>query len=101
MFLARFIGTQEKEDISYIEANKLNLVATLTTCLCSILEIGLYFAYNELVNSKHCIQITSSFDVCLGASMDPHNKGRHCRNPRKREFKGEGRKQEKREKGTG
>ena len=51
VFLARFIGTQENEDISYIEANKLNLVATLTTCLCSILEIGLYFAYNKLVKT--------------------------------------------------
>ena len=49
MFLARFIGTQEKEDISYNKANKLNLWVTLTTCLCCLLEIGLYFAYNELV----------------------------------------------------
>ena len=52
VFLARFIGTQSREDISYNEANKLNLWVTLTTCLCCILEIGLYFAYNELVNNK-------------------------------------------------
>ena len=50
MFLARFIGTQEREDISYNEASKVNLWATLTTCLCCMLEIGLYFAYNKMVN---------------------------------------------------
>ena len=50
-FLARFIGTQVKEDISYNEANKLNLWVTLTTFLCCILEIGLYFAYNEMVKT--------------------------------------------------
>ena len=49
VFLARFIGTQEREDISYNKANKLNLWVTLTTCLCCILETGLYFAYNEWV----------------------------------------------------
>ena len=48
-FLARFVGTQEKEDISYNEANKLNLWVTLTTCLCCILEMGLYSAYNKWV----------------------------------------------------
>ena len=52
VFLARFIGTKEGEDISYNKANKLNLWVTLTTCVCCILEIGLYFGYNELVNNK-------------------------------------------------
>ena len=52
VFLARFIGTQDRENISYNEANKVNLWVTLTTCLCCILEMGLYFAYNEWVNTK-------------------------------------------------
>ena len=46
-FLARFIGTQVREDISYNEANSLNLWITLTTCLCCLLEISLYSAYNK------------------------------------------------------
>ena len=54
-FLARFVGTQEKEDISYNEANKLNLWVTLTTCLCCLLEIGLYFAYNKLVKTMFIV----------------------------------------------
>ena len=54
VFLARFIGTQEREDISYNKANKVNQWATLTTCLCCILEIALYFAYNEMVTRKGC-----------------------------------------------
>ena len=31
------------------QADKLNLWVTLTTCLCCILETGLYVAYNEWV----------------------------------------------------
>ena len=50
-FLARFIGTQSREDISYNEATNINLWVTFTTCLCCLMEIGLYFAYNEMVNS--------------------------------------------------
>ena len=50
-FLTRFIRTQVRENISYNKANKLNLWITLTTCLCCLLEIGLYFTYNKWVEN--------------------------------------------------
>ena len=48
-FLARFIGTKEQEDISYSKASEVNLWVTVTTCVCCILEMALYFAYNRMV----------------------------------------------------
>ena len=50
-FLDRFIGTKEKEDISYSKAAEVNLWVTVTTCVCCILEMALYFAYNRMVNN--------------------------------------------------
>ena len=50
-FLVRFIGTKEKEDISYNQATEVNLWVTVMTCVCCLLEIALYFAYNRLVNN--------------------------------------------------
>ena len=51
-FLDRFIGTKEKEDISYSKATEVNLWVTVTTCVCCMLEMALYFGYNRLV--KQC-----------------------------------------------
>ena len=48
-FLGRFIGTKEKEDISYSKASEVNLWVTVTTCVCCMLEIALYFFYNRMV----------------------------------------------------
>ena len=48
-FLDRFIGTKEKEDISYSKASEVNLWVTVTTCVCCMLEIALYFFYNRKV----------------------------------------------------
>ena len=48
-FLDRFIGTKEEEDISYSNASKVNLRVTVTTCVCCMLEIALYFFYNRQV----------------------------------------------------
>ena len=48
-FLDRFIGTKEEEDISYSNASKVNLRVTVTTCVCCMLEIALYFFYNRKV----------------------------------------------------
>ena len=48
-FLDRFIGTKEKEDISYSKASEVNLWVTVTTCVCCMLEIALYFFYNRMV----------------------------------------------------
>merc|ERR1712032_1215615 len=73
VFLARFTGTQERENISYNEANKLNMWVTLTTCLCCILETGLYFAYNELVKTIFETGISKLFS---GAPVDLHSKWR-------------------------
>ena len=50
-FLARFIGTQDKENLSYSKATEVNLWVTLMTCVCCMLEIGLYFLYNRKVNN--------------------------------------------------
>ena len=50
-FLARFIGTQDREDISYSKASEVNLLVTVTTCVCCLLEIALYFVYNKMVNN--------------------------------------------------
>ena len=69
VFLARFVGTQVREDISYNEANKLNLWVTLTTCLCSILEIGLYFAYNEMVKTIFEYHKNIFFVRCIRGSV--------------------------------
>ena len=48
-FLSRFIGTKEKENLSYSRASEVNLWITLTTSLCCVLEILLYFFFNRLV----------------------------------------------------
>ena len=48
-FLDRFIGTKEQEDISYSKATEVNLWVTVTTCVCCMLEIALYFFYNRMV----------------------------------------------------
>ena len=48
-FLTRFIGTKEEENQSHARANEVNLWFTLTTILCCVLEIILYFVYNRLV----------------------------------------------------
>ena len=48
-FLARFIGTKAEEDISFNKANEVNLWVTVTTCVCCILEMVLYLAYNRMV----------------------------------------------------
>ena len=48
-FLDRFIGTKEEEDISYSKAYEVNLRVTVTTCVCCVLEIALYFFYNRMV----------------------------------------------------
>ena len=51
-FLDRFIGTKKKEDISYGKATEVNLCVTVTTCVCCMLEMALYFAYNRMVNNN-------------------------------------------------
>ena len=51
IFLARFIGTKEEEDISYSNAYEVNLWVTVMTCVCCMLEMVLYFAYNRMVNN--------------------------------------------------
>ena len=50
-FLARFIGTKDKENQSYSLATEVNLWVTVMTFVCCMLEIVLYFAYNKLVNN--------------------------------------------------
>ena len=50
-FLEGFLGTKPKEDISYAKANEVNLWITVTTCICCVLEIILYFVYNRMVNN--------------------------------------------------
>ena len=51
-FLDRFIGTKEKEDISFSKASEVNLLVSVTTCVCCMLEMGIYFGYNRVV--KQC-----------------------------------------------
>ena len=48
-----FLGTKPKEDTSYAKANEVNLLITMTTCICCFLEILLYFAYNRMVNNQN------------------------------------------------
>ena len=48
-FLSRFIGTKEKENLSYSRASEVNLWITLITILCCVLEIILCFVYNRMV----------------------------------------------------
>ena len=50
-FLDRFIGTKEKEDISFSKAMEVNLWVTVMTCVCCMLEIALYFIYNRMVSN--------------------------------------------------
>ena len=52
-FLDSFLGTKPEEDISHARANEVNLWITLTTSLCCVLEIVLYFIYNRLVNNTN------------------------------------------------
>ena len=51
-FLEGFLGTKPEEDISYAMANKVNLWITVTTCICCVLEIALYFVYNRMVKKQ-------------------------------------------------
>ena len=53
-FLVRFIGPQHRENISYNQAAEVQLWVTVTTCICCVLEIGLYFVYNRKVNNNDC-----------------------------------------------
>ena len=48
-FLDGFLGTKPEEDISHAQANKVNLWIILTTSLCCVFEIVLYFFYNRMV----------------------------------------------------
>ena len=66
-FLSRFIGTQEKEDISYGQAYAVNLWVTVTTVVCCMLEIAIYFAYNRMVNSVKKINVCHH--NCLGTPV--------------------------------
>ena len=50
-FLARFIGTKDKENFSYSKATEVKLWVTVMTCICCMLEVALYFAYNRMVNN--------------------------------------------------
>ena len=52
-FLEGFLGTKPEEDISHAKANEVNLWITVTTCICCVLEIILYFLYNRMVYNKH------------------------------------------------
>ena len=52
MFLSRFIGTKEKENLSYSRASEVNLWITLITILCCVLEILLYFFFNRQVTTS-------------------------------------------------
>ena len=49
-FLERFLGAKPEEDISHARANEVNLWITLTTSICCVLEIVLYFVYNRKVS---------------------------------------------------
>ena len=51
-FLDGFLGTKEEEDISFAMANKVNLWTTVTTCVCCVLEMVLYFVFNRMVNKS-------------------------------------------------
>ena len=48
-FLNGFLGTKPEEDFSHARANEVNLWITLTTSLCCVLEIVIYFVYNRMV----------------------------------------------------
>ena len=50
-FLARFIGTKDKENFSYSKATEVKLWVTVMTCVCCMLEVALYFVYNRMVNN--------------------------------------------------
>ena len=53
-FLDRLLGaTKLEEDISHARANEVNLWITLTTSLCCVLEIVIYFVYNRMVNNTN------------------------------------------------
>ena len=49
-FLDSFLGAKPEEDISHARANVVNLWITLTTSICCVLEIVLYFVYSRKVN---------------------------------------------------
>ena len=52
-FLDSFLGAKPEEDISYAKANEVNLWITLTTSLCCVLEIVIYYVYNRMVNNTN------------------------------------------------
>ncbi len=66
-FLDTFIGTQEKEDISFSQAYEVNLWVTVTTVVCCMLEIAIYFGYNRMV--KFFKKINISHQNFSGTSM--------------------------------
>lgn len=55
-FLSKFIGTKDRENESFSKINSFNLWITVTTFLCFILEIVLYFVYNRLVIFRNYTQ---------------------------------------------
>ena len=65
-FLDRFIGTLEKEDISFSQAYDVNLWVTATTVVCCMLEIAIYFAYNRVVKKE---EKNISRHIFLGTSV--------------------------------
>ena len=82
-FLDRFIGTKELEDISYSKASEVNLWVTVMTCVCCILEMVLYFAYNRMVNIVcKFFLIISLKSFYLVPSLDWNHLWRCCRDQR-------------------
>ena len=66
-FLEGFLGTKPEEDISHAMANEVNMWFTVTTCICCVLEILLYFVYNRMVNKhKMLIQMLQALVFFFG-----------------------------------
>ena len=71
-----FLGTKPKEDISYAKANEVNLWITVTTCICCVLEIILYFVFNRMVNNNYYhelqfhLQIHPWLPIINGITLD-------------------------------
>ena len=61
-FLDRFLGAKPEEDISHARANEVNLWITLTTSLCCVLEIVIYFIYNRMVNNTIYFVIDNTYE---------------------------------------
>ena len=61
-FLDSFLGTKPEEDISHAIANDVKLWITLTTSLCCVLEIVIYFVYNRMVNNTMYFEIDNTYE---------------------------------------